>query len=237
MLGRIFSIYAFAAPPEAGGVVDGGHHVTMSESGDVVVHTEWLSDGAPSTLPLSLPLPAGAAIEGIETVRNDGGLVVAAKPNGKNVVFAVRMAAADVDALGALPLAIPAVAGTHRVTVDKGLVFDADVALGLAPRLTRAATAGVTGRPSRWLDRKLSLPTTQPGITRYTTTADLQRVGGFVGRLQTVRARRRRLLLWAGAGFVLVVTALVAAYRRLRRGAELEQAEALLAQEIEALGS
>ncbi|MBL4688070.1 MAG: hypothetical protein JKY37_26005 [Nannocystaceae bacterium] len=215
--------------------IHGGHHVAIDGSDHVIIQTQWLCPHQ-CTLPLALPLPPEATLIGVSEQRSDDGSIVALVSHDRNLVFTVSVPLDTVQALGAVPLALPDRHGTHRVTFDSGPALEPNVGLGLAPKLTVATTKGVRGNPRRWLDAQLA-DVDSGGLVRYATQTDIVRAGGFGGSVERAETRRRRLLLLAGAMFVLVVTALAAAHRRLMRRADEERVDKLLAEEIEALGS
>ena len=224
------------APDAAAPKIHGGHHVTTDGSDGVVIQTQWVCREQ-CTLPVALPLPPDASLSGATEQRSGDGSIVGVVSSGRNVTFEVHVPLATVQALQAIPLAIPDRPGTHRVTFESGLAFDPDVELELAPRLTIATTPGVDGNPSRWLGAYLSEVDSGSGVARYATRADIVRARGFSGHLERAQTRRRRLLLIAGALFVLVVTALAAAHRRLAGRADQDRVDKLLAEEIDGLAA
>lgn len=215
--------------------IDAGHHVTVVDAETLQVESRWLSQDPPGYVALRWPLPATAHVQGAEFTRDPEGRVTGVYAAGDDVSVVVRMPAAEAQALGAVPLVIADAPGLHRVTFDPSLSFRPAPKLGFAPHLRRATTRGVSGQDSKQLDARLG-DRVGAGVARYASHGDLAQAGGFVGILQTAQERRRRLLLWAGAAFALVVAALAAAHRSLRRGADVERADAMLAQEIDALG-
>lgn len=236
----LLSIFVFAGPttaavvaPNDDLVIDAGHHVTLA--GElIVVRSEWLGAPTHDAVALAVALPPEVVVDGIEAQRADDGSVVALGPSGGEVTFSISLPLSQVRELGAVPTAFTA-HGTHRITFDDALTFDPSIALGLSPRRTWSVSGSVVSHPERWLDPRLeSVPGAQ-GMVRYATSRDLMAAGGWRGQLQTTKARRQTLLVWIGAAFVVVVTALAAVYRRMQRGAEFERAEALLDAEFAAL--
>jgi len=236
LVGGIGAAPLAVAPDSAATKIHGGHHVMTDGSDGVVIQTQWVCP-LRCTFPLALPLPPDASLSGVSEQRSDDGSVVGVVSDRRNVSFEIHVPLATAQALQAVPLALPDRPGTHRVTFESGLSFDPDVTLELAPRLTIATTPNVHGNPSRWLGAYLTDVESGSGVVRYATTADIVRARGFGGHLERTQTRRRRLLLIAGALFVLVVTALVAAHRRLTGRADQDRVDKLLAEEIDGLAA
>ena len=225
---------AFLSPPRSGPEIDSGHHVTLAETDTLEIETVWLGITPDVPIELVAPLPETAEVSGALEQRVDGE-VVAIAPEGSGAVFVIRVPMQVAQDAGLVPLAIPDTRGRHRVTFDGALAFEPAIELGLTPQLTNAATQGVSLFRARALDDQLHALPEPDGVRRYAATRDLRATGGFVGDLQRAEAVRRHRLVWAGAAFLLVVAALAAIHRRLRRTADLERAESLLAAEFEGL--
>lgn len=212
--------------------IDSGHHVTLA-AGDVLeIETVWLGATIQRSVPLALPLPDDAEVDGAVVEEVDGRVVAITAPG---TVFVIRVPLEAAQDAGAVPLAIPANDGRHRVTFDKALAFEPAIDLGLTPQLTNAATEGVSIFRARALDDQLHALPEAEGVRRYAATRDLRGSGGFIGQIERTDVVRRHRLMWAGAAFLLVVAALAAVHRRLRRTADLERAESLLAAEFDGL--
>jgi len=226
---------AFFVPPHASSPeIDSGHHVTLADGDTLEIETVWLGATSGRTYPLVIPLPESASVEGAEAER-DHGRVVGLAAMHRGSVFIVRVPLQTAQDEGAVPLAIPQANGRHRVTFDDALAFEPAIDLGLTPQLTHAATEGVSLFRARALDDQLLTLPEAEGVRRYATTRELRASGGFVGQLREAEAVRRQRLMWAGAAFLLVVAALAAVHRRLRRSADLERAESMLAAEFDGL--
>ncbi len=186
------------------------HHVRL-DAESVVIESQWEDTAAP----LGVALPPGATLDVLDSHR-------------------LRLTIPAEDAARVLPLPVPEGDGVHRITFDRAVVFQPATALELAPRGTHAVDHGVHGDDVRRLDRTFGAP---QGSARYLRTSSLQEHGGVPGSLEDRERRRQRLLLLAGGAFVFVIAALAALARAVGKRAELERADAVLAQEIEQLGA
>ena len=203
-------LLALAGPP-----VDSAHHVHLDGT-DVVIDTQWGSDTAGG---LASPLPEAATLE----VRDERTL-------------RVTLSLHDAKVLDALPLPVPEGSGVHRVTFDPELRFRAGAPLELAPRGTQSASPRLHGSDLRRVDAAFGQAPRGGALARYVRTDDIEDGGGLCGRLRDAAGQRQRMLL-LGAGLMLfVITTLLAIARAVKRRADVEDADALLAREIEALG-
>lgn len=199
----------------AGPIPDSAHHVHL-EPEQVVIDSEWNTS---TEGPLAAPLPDEAVMEILSehTLR-------------------VTMPLDEAEEDGALPLPLPEGDGVHRVTIDRRLSFHPDASLELAPRGTRALGRNVRRRDTRRVDSAFGRPGKET-TAHYVHTDGLRDAGGFVGSLKDAETRRRHLMLAAASVFVFIVAGLVAIGRAVRRRAEAEHADEILAREIDSLAS
>lgn len=202
-------LLALSGPP-----LDSAHHVHLDGT-QVVIDTQWNTD---TTESFAAPLPEGVTVE----VRNARAL---------RVTLSLR----DAESLDMLPLPVPEGEGVHRVSFDRDLTFRARAPLELAPRGTQSVSAGLRGADLRRVEAAFGPAPSGGALARYVRTDDIAEGGGLSGRLRDAKGQRQRMLL-LGAGLLLfVITTLLAITRAVKRRADLEQADALLAREIDAL--
>lgn len=202
-------VLVLSGPP-----LDSAHHVHL-EGTQVVIDTLWNTD---TTEGFATPVPPSATVE----VRD---------PRTLRVTLPLH----DAEALDALPLLVPDGSGVHRITFDRDLTFRPSSALELTPRGTQRVSPGLRGADLRRVNGTFGDAPRGGALARYVRTDDLQDAGGLSGRLRDTHGQRQRMLLLGSGLLVLVVAALVAIARTVGRRADVEAADALLAQEIEAL--
>ncbi len=203
-------LLALAGPP-----LDSAHHVHL-EGTQVVIDSQWNTDTA-SGFASSLPETASVEVRDDRTLR-------------------VTLSLEDAKALRAIPLPVPEGSGVHRVTFDPDLRFRPSAPLELAPRGTQSVSPRLHGSDLRRVDAAFGQAPRGGALARYVRTDDLEDGGGLPGRLRDTAGQRQRMLLLGAGALLFVVTTLLAVARAVRRRAEVEHADALLAAEIEALG-
>lgn len=192
-------------------------------------------DGDPrGTIRFAAPLPAGEAMlprAGVAPVVEAGRIVGVrvdrARADGRSVeaTFVQPMEA------GHAPLGAPVADGAaiQIVATDLGagtrLEIDRDRALdrrvGQAARDEACRLTGYAPEPS------------DPAL--YVRGDDVRAARGLRGRVVTIGERTARMSAIVAGLFAAVVALLVLGWRRIRRAAALEQADAVLAREIDAL--
>ncbi|MEM7156625.1 MAG: hypothetical protein AAF799_27505 [Myxococcota bacterium] len=199
----------------AGPIPDSAHYVHL-EPEHVVIDSEW---SASTQEPLATPLPDDATMEvlGEHTLR-------------------VTMPRDEAERDDVLPLPLPPGDGVHRVTFDHRISFRPDPSLELAPRGTRAVGRNVHRADIRRVDMAFGRPR-KDTTAHYVHSEGLRGTGGFAGSLKDAKTRRQRLMLFASALFIFVVAGLMAIARAVRRRAEAEHADEILAREIDSLAT
>ena len=192
--------------------VDGAHHLHL-ERDQLVVDSRW---STPTGEVLHTAVPAEATVT---------------FPSPHEIRLTVPMD--RVHELDALPLPLPAEDGVHRVTFGRALAYKPGDGLALRPRGLRAVGHDVHGTDIERIEATFGPAPEGQALARYVAADTLR--GGLPGHVQTTQSRRRRMLLLASSVFVFVVAALAAVAQTLRRRADEEQADALLAQEIDNL--
>lgn len=204
-------LLALSGPP-----LDSAHHVHLDGT-QVVIDTQWDTDTKGA---LATPLPDTATLE-IRSAR----------------ALRVTLSLDDAESLEALPLPVPQGSGVHRITFERDLSFRARAPLELAPRGTQSVSAGLHGSDLDRVDAAFENAPHGGALARYVRTDDLAEAGGLSGRLRDAKGQRQRMLLLGAGVMLFVVTTLLAIARAVQRRADVEQADALLAREIEALES
>lgn len=202
-------LLALSGPP-----LDSAHHIHL-EGTQVVVDSQWNTNAAET---FTSPLPASAVVE----VRDARTL---------RMTLPLR----DAEALDILPLPLPEGSGVHRITFDRDLTFRPRAPLELTPRGTQSVSPGLRGADLRRVDATFGDAPRGGALARYVRTDDLANAGGLSGRLRDSQGQRLRMLLLGSGLLVFFVAALLAITRAVTRRADVEVADALLAQEIEAL--
>jgi hypothetical protein len=219
-------------------LVRAGHHDVGVTAHDVVVESLWVLSTRPepdALFELAAPLPRTASVEGAQPEFGADGDVVALRISDGCTRCTLRVTTSwtEVKQRGALPAPV-AVGGVHRLALDPDLAFRPASELGLVTELGFTAPPGFGLRARDRVDDLLAVRS--PALGAYYVSADdVHEAGGVVGEVE-LRAEAQRRTAWAvGIVFVVLCSAAVLEYRRARRRADVERADAILEAEYAAL--
>jgi hypothetical protein len=219
------------ALPEAP-LVRAGHHDVSSTNADVVVEATWVLQETPDPeawFVLAAELPRDTTIEGAQPEFGADGRIVALRLDAPCMRCVLRTTTpwTRVATVGALPLPVPAKAGVHRITLDPDVSFRPAAELGLVTELGFTAPAGFGFADRAYIDDVLTIDAPRFGAY-YVRVEEIAEAGGVVGKIRRREDAHRRTALFAGAVFVVLCGAAAWEYRRARKRADLERAEAIL---------
>jgi hypothetical protein len=212
--------------------VRAGHHDISASANDVVVSTTWVLGALPepdALFELAAALPRETAIEGAQPEFGADGRIVAlrlAAPCSRCVLRSTTPWSSAKQA-GALPVPVAKGNGVHRIALDPDVAFRPDAELGLVTELGFTAPAGFGFGERNRVDGLLVVDAPHLGAY-YVRADDIAEAGGLVGDMERRADVQRRVAWAAGVVFVLVCGATAFEYRRARKRAELERAEALI---------
>ncbi len=216
-----------------------GHHEVAATPSDVVVDTTWVLERMPEPgelFELAAPLPRDTSIEGAQPEFGGDGRIVALRLSSPCSRCTLRTTApwGRVARAGALPLPIAADRAVHRLVLDPSVSFRPGGALELVTELGFTAPAGLGFGERRHVDDLLAVDAPQLGVY-YVRADDVAEAGGVVGELVRREDAQRRTAFVVAGVFALLCGVAAFEYRRARKRAELERAEAVLEAEFAAL--
>lgn len=228
-------VLAFTSVPQ----VRAGHHEIAATTRDVVVDTIWVLDAmapAEALVELAAPLPRDTTIEGAEPSFGKDGRIVALRLRGSCMRCHLRASTpwSSVQKAGALPLLVAEETAVHRIALDPSVSFRPDAALELVTELGFTAPAGFGFHERMRVDDLLAVDAPQLGVY-YVNADDVREAGGVVGELVRREDAQRRTAIVAAAVFVVLCGVAAVGYRRARKRAEIERAEAILEAEFAGL--
>ncbi len=189
-------------------------------------------------IPLGVPLDEGVSVVATPSVREvtEGGRVVAftLDPSWESADIVTRQALPNVhgDVHLAAPLLADAVPQIVDVSGDQGVRFEPGAGLGLERHVGFFAPPGLSEGARADAERLVAPFRHRAGDPVYLRMNGPLAAHGLSGHLSTSADRSRAGAFGAAAVFVLVVVALVIAFRKLARAARAEEAEAMLAAEF-----
>ncbi|HET6585602.1 MAG TPA: hypothetical protein VFG69_19215 [Nannocystaceae bacterium] len=213
-------------------LVRAAHHEVSSTSADVVVDTTWVLGAMPepgAVFVLAAPLPRDTTVEGAQPEFGDDGRIAALRLDApcKRCVLRTTTAWTRVEHDDALPLLVASPVGVHRITLDPDVSFRPAAELGLVTELGFTAPAGFGFSDRAYVDDVLEIAAPRFGAY-YLRAEEVAEAGGVVGVVRRREDAHRRTALFAGAVFLALCGAAAWEYRRARKRAELERAEAIL---------
>lgn len=221
--------------PEAP-LVRAGHHDVSSTNAEVIVETTWVLQEIPEPdawFMLAAELPRETTIEGAQPEFGADGRIVALQLDRPCTRCVLRTTTSwtRVATEGALPLPVATKAGVHRITLDPDVSFRPAAELGLVTELGFTAPVGFGFADREYIDDVLAIEAPRFGAY-YVREEEIAEAGGVVGNVRRREDAHRRTALFAGAVFVALCGAAAWEYRRARKRADLERAEAILEAEF-----
>ena len=179
-----------------------------------------------------VPLTEAGVVVGVEVDREgiDGRVVTATihQHVARDGALGVHVGA-PVAAGNALQIVDGDLGAGSRLQVDTGRILERRVGYFAPPGISHAAR-DEAGRLTGY-DARVS------GLAIYVRGDDVKAASGLVATLETARTRGRHGTIGIAFVFGVLVLALFAAVRKLRHAASVERADAILAAEVDALGS
>ena len=216
-----------------------GHHEVAGTPSDVIVDTTWVLESMAQSgahIELAAPLPRNTTIEGARPSFGADGRIVAVRLEDSCSRCTLRTSTSwsDVEKAGALPVLVAEEPAVHRIAFDPSVSFRPDAELELVTELGFTAPAGFGLVERMRVDAELAVDAPALGVY-YVRAEDVAQAGGLVGELVRREDAQRRTA-WVAAGvFVLLCGVAAFEYRRARKRAELERAEAILEAEFAGL--
>lgn len=213
------------------------HHEVLLAGDRIAIDTTFSAvDDGELRMELAVPLPASAIVSGAHAEIGAAGItaLVLDATHDRRPAVRVEVDATDMEGNGELPLPIVCSTVMQRLRVGDDLAFRPDPRLGLVVHMGRTQPATMSTKERKGMDALL--PAQRSGIgVQYIPTAAVVHQGGVLGVVERRAESKHRVALGIGAVFVVLCGGGALAYRRARREAEAEHAEAVLAAEIDAL--
>lgn len=213
------------------------HHDVLLVGDRIAIDTTFsVVDEGELRIELAVPLPANAIVSGAQVERGPAGVTALVLDAGheRRPSVHVEVDASEVEASGRLPLPIVCSTFVQRVRFGDDVGFRPDPRLGLVVHMGRTQPATMSSHERESIDSLLPRQRSEIGA-QYVPTSAIVQQGGVIGVVERRADTKHRVALGIGAVFVVLVGGGGLAYRQVRREAQVEHADAVLAAEFDAL--